>query len=468
MLGGTVRTFRACPCRAARLLAWSLLPALLLGACARREPARWNVLFVVVDTLRADRMSLYGYGRPTTPKLAALAREGVVFTHARSQAGCTFPSVNSLLTSRQPAVFLRPGSTMAIPETVRSLPEILRAEGYSTAAVSASVIVRHTPSKVNPVGGYGRGFQVFDESCLQKHARCLNDRALGLLEAFREPWFLYLHYMEPHAPYRPRAGHRPRFAAPPVQARQRGVHAWARRGEAWPVSRRLYEGDSRFDFNPQDLAHLSDLYDEEIVSFDEHFAALLGSLRGRRLLPRTLIVLAADHGEELYEHGHHGHCRDLAYETVLRTPLVLWIPGVEPGRRREALAENLDLVPTLLDYLGVASTDLDFDGASLRPVIEADRPIRRRSFGVQGVTRTVSDGRYKLALDLASGGRRLFDLRADPGERFDLSAKRPAEAGSLEAELRRWLESLEGPVSSDESRRRAEELEKQLRALGYL
>src|SRR5918999_5359550 len=465
MPGSTARTSRARLCRAA--LAWSLLP-ILLGACARRQTEPWNVLFVVVDTLRADRMSLYGYGRRTTPRLEAFAREGVVFTQARSQAGCTFPSVNSLLTSRQPAVFLQPGSTMAIPETVRSLPEILRGRGYSTAAVSASVIVRHTPTKVNPVGGYGRGFQVFDESCLQKHARCVNERALGLLEAFRQPWFLYPHYMKPPAPYRPVTGHRRRFAAVPVQARRQGVHAWARRGEAWPVNRRLYEGDTRFDYNPQDLAHLSDLYDEEILSFDQHFAALLEALRGRRLLERTLIVLAADHGEELHEHGHYGHCRDLAFETVMRTPLVLWIPGVEPGRRRDALAENLDLVPTVLDYLGVATNGLDLDGASLRPVIEEDRPIHRLSFGLQGVTRTVSDGRHKLTLDLASGARRLFDLRADPGERLDLSARQPMEAGNLERALRRWLESFEGPVSSGRSRRRAAELEKQLRALGYL
>lgn len=450
------------------VLLWSLLPALLLGSCARREPGRWNVLFVVVDTLRADRMSLYGYGRPTTPRLEALAREGVVFTHARSQAGCTFPSVSSLLTSRHPAAFLQPGGTMAIPETVRALPEILREKGYATAAVSASMIVRHTPSKVNPAGGYGRGFQVFDESCLEKHARCVNDRALGLLEAFRQPWFLYLHYMEPHAPYRPPAGHRRRFAAAPAQARQQGVHAWARRGETWQIGRRLYDGDTRFDFTPHDLAHLSDLYDEEILSFDEHFAALLGSLRERRLLARTFVVLAADHGEELYDHGHYGHCRDLAYETVLRTPLVLWIPGVEPGLRRQALAENLDLVPTLLDYLGAATAGHGFDGASLRPVIEGDRPVHRRSFGAQGVTRTVSDGRHKLIFDLASGGRRLFDLRADPGERLDVSSKLPAAAGSLELALRRWLEGVEGAASSGRARRRAEEVEKQLRALGYL
>lgn len=442
------------------------LSLLLLSACGRGEPDRWNVLLVVVDTLRADRLSLYGYHRPTTPKLEAFAREAVVFDNARSQAGCTFPSMNSLLTSRHAAVFLEPGSPMGIPETMRSLPEILRERGYSTAAVSASSIVRHTPSRMNPTGGFGRGFQVFDEACNRKHASCLNEKALGILPTLPQPWFLYLHYLEPHAPYQPPPNHPRQIASAPALAKQRGVNAWARKGEAWPVTRRLYDGQTQYEITPQNLAHLSDLYDEEIAYFDQQFAELVDSLRDRGVLDHTVIILAADHGEELYDHNHFGHCRDLAYDTVLKTPLLLWIPGVEPARRR-ALAENLDIVPTLLDYMGISEGQA-FDGKSLRPVIEKDQPVRRLSFGMQGVMRTVSDGTHKLTYDLASGRSQLFDLRTDPAEKTDLSSKRPEEAGRLQAALLRWLESREGPAASGESRRRAEELEKKLRAVGYL
>jgi arylsulfatase A-like enzyme len=447
---------------------------LLLSACGPREAERWNVLLILVDTLRADRMSLYGHPRPTTPRLDAFAREGVVFTNARSQAGCTFPSVNSLLTSRIPAVFLRRGGTLGIPATVRSLPEILREQGYATAAVSASPVVRKAPSRVNPAGGFGRGFEVFDESCYQQRAHCINEKALGILQPLQDagrPWFLYLHYMEPHAPYRPPADHPRRIAPAPVRARELGVSGWARRGEVWPVVRRLYDGGTRYRLTAQNLAHLSDLYDEEIAYFDEQLAQLLDGLRERRLLERTLIVLAADHGEELYEHGHFGHCRSIAYETTLKTPLVLWIPGA--GRdlrdlRRAALVENLDIVPTVLDYLGLSAEGGDFDGASLRPVIEQDGKLRRASFGMQGVSRTVNDGTYKLVLDIASGTAKLFNLRTDPGEKSDLSAQRPAETRRLREALQRWIESREGPVATGESRRRAEELEKRLRAVGYL
>lgn len=444
---------------------------LLLSACGRPEPTRWNVLLVIVDTLRADRMSLYGYPRPTTPNLEAFAREAVVFNNARSQAGCTFPSVNSLLTSRDPAAFLQPGLNVGIPDTMRSLPEILREQGYSTFAVSASPIVRNTPSKVNRVGGFGRGFDVFDESCHLRHARCLNERALGLLEGIREPWLAYLQFMEPHAPYHPPPSHPRRIAPPTARAREQGVSVWAVRGEAWPVARRLYDGNTRYQLTPQNRSHLSDLYDEEIAYFDEQFSHLLDALRERRLLERTLIVLAADHGEELFEHDHFGHCRDHAWETVLKTPLVLRIPEAGPdlrGLRRDALAENLDIVPTILDYLGLPTKNQTFAGSSLRPVIEKNRRVRRLSFGLQGVTRTVTDGTWKLAFDLATGRTKLFDLESDPGEKIDLSTERPEDTRRLQAALLRWLESREGPLSSGESRRQAEELEKKLRALGYL
>jgi arylsulfatase len=446
------------------LLAWSLL-ALLLTACGREEAGPRNVLLVVVDTLRADRLSLYGYRRPTSPHLDAFAREGVTFLNARSPAGCTFPSVNALLTSRDPAVFLG-GPDLGIPETVRSLPEILRDHGYSTAAVSASPIVRNTPSRMNPAGGFGRGFQTFDEDCWKKHAACVNQKALGLVQALPEPWFLYLHYLEPHGPYRPAANHPRKFAPKDPE----GVRPWARRGEAFPVGRRLYDGDTRYQFGPRDLAHLSNLYDEEIAYFDQQFKKILDDLRERDLLDRTAIVLAADHGEEMYEHGHFGHCRDLAYETVLKTPLFLRLPGttngVKQGLRRKSLANNLDIVPTLLDYLGLPAAGQTFDGKSLRPVIEKDQPIRRLSFGLQGVARIATDGTLKLTFDLATGRTHLFDLKADPGEKTDLSTRRPEETRRLQAALLRWMETREGPRG--ESRRKAEELEKKLRALGYL
>ena len=177
-------------------------------------------------------------------------------------------------------------------------------------------------------------------------------------------------------------------------------------------------------------------------------------------------MLAADHGEEQFEHGDYGHCRSLAWETILRTPMVLRIPGMERGLRRRELVDNLDVVPTLLDYLGISRQGLDLDGTSLRPVIEHDRPVHQLAFGNQGDVRTVTDGSLKVRLDLAASTTQLFDLAADPRETADLAARRPAETRRLEAALVRWMQHREGGV--DASRRRSAEIERQLHALGYL
>ncbi len=169
------------------------------------------------------------------------------------------------------------------------------------------------------------------------------------------------------------------------------------------------------------------------------------------------------------DHGHFGHCRSLAYETLLHTPLLVRLPGGEPAGRRRAEVDNLDVMPTLLDYLGIAPpAGSAFEGHSLRPLIEGvDRPLSRYHFALQGTVRTVTDGRFELLVDLASGGESLYDLVADPGQTRDLAAERPRVAAELRRVLERWVAATEGPDRAS-SVHRAREHEKQLEALGYL
>ena len=451
--------------------------ALAAGGCRPAGPRapedRWNVIVLMVDTLRADRMSLYGAERPTTPGLERLARESVVFDRARSQAGCTFPSVASLLTSRHANRFMAriDENGMAVPDDVPYLPDVLRRHGYATAAVSSSLIVRDTPSTVNRQGGYGRGFDRFDESCLERPASCVQARAEEILGSLPEPFFLYLHYLDPHAPYRPPAWHARRFAT------RRSDRLWVNEGDPGRIFRRLYEGEDGIELRPEDLSHFVDLYDEEIRFFDDQLSRFVEGLRDRGLLSRTLLVLVADHGEELMDHGEFGHCRDLAYETLLHTPLLVRLPGGAPSGRRSAPVDNLDLVPTVLDYLGIAvgppgrDGSTPFDGRSLRPLIEgADRPVSRFHFALQGTVRTVTDGRFKLLADQESGRESLYDLSSDPRETRDLLAsagERPAALAPLRRALVRWVEAVEGPDAA-EGVRRAREHERTLEALGYL
>jgi arylsulfatase len=446
----------------ARLSAAVLIPAALaLAGCGDAAPAprslRPNVLIVLVDTLRADRLSLYGYRRETSPNLDRFAREhGIVFRSAWANAGCTYPSVNSLLTGRYPQRILAriDEAGLAIPEGMPTLAERFAAAGWTTGAASASTIVRATPSRVNRKGGFGRGFGFFDETCHERGAACLNGRAVAALDRLAEPFFLYLHYLDPHSPYRPPEWAERRFSAGSA-ARARG---WARRGEPWKIQRRLYRGESGDAFGPDDVRHLSDLYDDEVRFFDDHFGRLVAELARRGVLERTIVAFVADHGEELHENGGWAHCGDLAHETVLATPFVLAGPGIAPGERATPVS-NVDLAPTLLELARVAADFAELDGTSLVPVIErGDGALGERVvYAAQGRIRAARDGVARRSIDLGSGES--WQQMLGPA---------PAGAGrDLAAALAGWVRAVEGE-SGAAAVERADRLAQDLRALGYL
>jgi arylsulfatase A-like enzyme len=426
---------------------------------AQPAPVRRNVLLIVVDTLRADHLGLYGYSRPTSPELDAWARGGVVFTQARSQAACTFPSVNSILTSRYPVDFLgQEGARMGIPEHIPSLAETLRAAGYRTLAVSASPIVRRSPSHFNPEGGFDRGFDVFDESCLWKAAGCVRRAARKLLRESPRPFFLYLHFMDPHGPYNPPPAHQRVWSA-----EKTGLD-YIDGGDPRPIAEAITAGGLPEGLEPRHVQHLVDLYDDEILYLDGQLAALFGMLSA--LQDETLMVLAADHGEEFLEHGEVKHCKSV-FDTGVRTPLVLRIPGVAGGRRIAAPAQNLDIVPTLLDYLGIPAGDLGHAGRSLRPLLETGVPVHRHVVSTERTLRAVTSRRHKLVYDLRERGIQLYDLLRDPAEQRDLAARQPRVTRELMRGLRDWMREHEGD-RAERSVQNALEAEKRLRALGYI
>jgi arylsulfatase A-like enzyme len=447
-----------------------LAAALLLLACHRQPagsaspPRPRNVILIVVDTLRADRLSGYGYSRATSPAVDAFAREAVRFDADRTQAPCTFPSVNSILTSRWPAAFLgQPDQKMGIPPGIPSLAEILHGRGFHTVAISASAIVRRSPSRFNPSGGFERGFDVFHEDCVWKPAECVNAAAAEPLRppppgTPARPLFLYLHFIDPHGPYQPPPGWRRKFATGMPDK------AWVRRGDPNPIGDWLYKGKPNPGFTPDDVRYLKDLYDAEIFYFDSQFARLLAALRRAGRLDDSIVIFVADHGEEFLEHGDVKHCRNL-FDTTLHVPLLVRVPGVAP-RTVARPVQSLDVVPTVLDYLGVDAKGQTFEGRSLRPAIEGkERPgTGEIQYGLQGTLRSASDGRFKLIQDLGGDPPLLFDLQADPGEtRNVLTAQRRAYAALHDA-LTRWLARTEGKGASDAARAAQEKL----RSLGYI
>ncbi len=448
-----------------RRLAVALLLAAAIGACWRPAPRRicadCNVVLIVIDTLRADHLASYGYARQTSPFLDAFANRGVQFLNARSPSNCTYPSVNSLLTSRHPSQFSdsKSGSWPGIPERIPTLAQILRRGGYATAAVSASPVVRNTPSIHNPVGAFGQGFDRFDEHCDRRPATCVTLRGKQQLETLAEPFFLYLHYFDPHDPYWPARQMRGRFAGA-----YRGAHDFVPQGDSHRARKLLEKGRGE-ELTAEDMSHLADLYDEEILTVDAGLAAF-SELWEKELLARTIVVVTSDHGEEFLEHGVMKHCNSL-YDTETRVPLLMHIPSVRGGVIHETYVELLDLVPTFLDYLGIDG-EAPFAGASLRPLIEqgvAPRPFARSTYGPY---RSINDQRFKLIWELGGHDYELFDLKQDPAESRNIVASQRRVFSDLRRELERWVEASESRLSETERLRQAEEAEAELRALGYL
>jgi choline-sulfatase len=438
-------------------------PASPASPAGQRFP---NVVILTIDTLRADRVSAYGYRRQTTPHLDRLLAAGVRFTQARTVEPLTNPSLCSMLTSLYPHEHGATRNGLRLRPDAASVARILGRRGYTTAAFVGNWTLR------NAISGLGDHFQSYEEVLTRKRwfglfkgeatAEDLTDAALDWLAQrdsrsrdpqSRKPFLLWVHYVEPHAPYR---------LQEPFAARLKIRTA----GE---VSR-------------------SDRYDTEVAFADHHVGRLLAALAADPALAAdTVIVFAADHGESLGEHGDWGHGRTL-YEQALRIPLGIAWPGrIRPGVVAAA-AVNLDVAPTILGLAGLPVPEA-FHGFDWSPVLRGEgEPPRERVFWFQAhkgavlSAREASSARRKGLLEvgvlvwpegrkeifrLAEGKRSVFDLGADPGEIRNLAKA----ASPLSERVLSWLTGLRrGLLASDRLATALAidpESVKKLRALGY-
>ena len=418
----------------------------------RRDGRRPNVLLVSIDTLRADRMALYGATRPTTPHLAEwAARRAVVFDDAVAQATWTLPSHASMFTALEA---FRHGAvhTEALAPSVPVLAELLRAAGYRTEAITGAGFL-------DPRYGLHRGFDRYRWwSGVWSGPKEIEDgtaRALAALDEERDrPFLLFFHTYDVHPPLRP---HEPWFSRLSRFAPDWWILSEAEPGDTSGRRESRYRfmrfpprrSNERSPLPREDAALVYDLYDSGVASADEHVGRILERLRERGLERDTLVIVTSDHGESLGEHDLAGH--GFLYEDNTHVPLLVALPGGRAaGTRRPQQVRLVDLVPTILEVAGVAVPE-GLDGRSLLPLIEEREPAGARialtySGGVGLAVRT--DGREKfLFWDGVTAGRsrldRLFDLPADPGELADRLATR-ADRSALERDAQRWLSHAAG------------------------
>ncbi len=461
------------PCAATRVAFGRLIvtaPVETRRVAASRE--RPNLVLLVIDTLRADRLGTYGYGRETSPILDALAARGVVFERAFAPSPWTWPSTASLLTGLDPPEHgVLDFTSCWLAGELRTLAEHLRDAGFATAAGSANPLV---------IAGknFHRGFDEFHEVHRADAWKVLARVEPWLRARGPERFFLYLHLFEPHAPYEPRSD----THAPWLD----GVSApegW-RRDAVAQILRRRYSGEVIDGRQLERLVeHASDLYDGEIATVDRALGDLVALLTELGVLERTLIAVTSDHGEEFLEHGQYGHTKQLHVESV-RVPLILAGPGLEPAR----FAEPVDLTSlpgTLLECLGVPRGAFPSgpnlldprERAAARPIFASTQKgtwIDADGLGRGGVapTHAVRLGDELLIWRPAHPGDplgealRLFDLARDPLEQEDLAARRPERTRALRQLIAEWL--AQGAARRPYAVHGGAETIEQLRALGYI
>ncbi|MDA8017214.1 MAG: sulfatase [Thermoanaerobaculia bacterium] len=403
-----------------------------------------HIVLLVVDTLRRDALGVYRTdGASVTPHLDRFADRSYVFDDAVASASWTRPAVASIFTGREP---LRHGVTRldsVLADDAHTLAEMLSAAGYWTAGHTTNA---HLVAERGFAQGFDRyRYEPYDADQMVGVAADLLDSAPQ-----DRPVFLYLHLLEPHAPFEPRADLR-QLHAPGVDA---GIG----------TLRHLRDlGSHRTEATTEVVSGLIQLYEAEVAWIDEFFGKLLTQLRERGLFEETAIAVASDHGEAFGEHDVFGHGWDLHSEAV-RIPLLLRLPGQIEGARLERLATLSDLMPMLL-HLAAGNVRLP-DAGLPEESSDRNRFIHLAYEGRDAIA--VLTPRYKLILPLSQDyGRRpeLYDRLLDPGETVDLMLTRPVIAGYLQEVANRELAATPEETESrplDEGTRRA------LEALGYL
>jgi arylsulfatase A-like enzyme len=440
----------------ARAARWSV-PVL----STRRAGAERSVLLVSVDTLRADHLGVYGYPRPTSPRIDALAASGLVFENAETVQSATWPALTSLHTSLYPSAHGVLWNGHKAPEGLVTLAELLHAKHFSTSAFITNMTRGRHP-------GFSRLF-LSREGTQAEADRAAVAQAVAQLERERDRrFFMWVHLLSPHADYAPPAPRDTAFTRKDA-SRVRGeideLAGLRRRG--------VVLGEA-------DVSHVVGLYDGEVAFVDEQVGRLLDALREHDLEKSTLVVFTADHGEDLYEHNRYFFHSPSIYGSSMRIPLVLSLPGSLPGNvRTDQPASLVDVGPTVLGLLGLPIPRV-LQGENLLPggALPA-APVRTAVFGETNgriVSMRTPEWRFvynpeQLQPDAPGGPypiaeAELYDQKNDPQEKRNLAAERPDLVRALTAQVlafrdRTRRKDLKAPGLDPEA------LE-ELRALGYL
>jgi arylsulfatase len=426
-------------------------------------------MLFTIDSLRADALAGVELPGPLGP-------QGCHFRQAFTQAPYTWGAFATLFTSAYPAQVTMPNGVLL--DSLPTLAEILQATGYYTVGLSSN------PFLSVPFG-YGRGFRRFEDWLLGLRgskfwwrlypllskvrrfvvdsayppAEALTKRAIAAIQQTPFPFFLWIHYMDPHGPYQPK-----------------GNNAWLNKLQAERLWRKTQNPDSIL---PQDREALLRAYREEVLYVLQNVNHLINSISELGNLNHTMIVLCSDHGDAFGEHGTYSHPRQL-YDELIHVPLIFWHPDL-PAREIDHPIGLIDIMPTILDMLGFDLTRYDFRGHSLLRLMETGDASYLPDYVVSDgkpdkpeTLVSIRTAKWKLIVDEAKGGKELYDLEKDPGEQVNVISQHPKVVQELEAKL--WAELSKEQITAVEAEQQVpewdaaeeEEVLRRLEALGYV
>jgi len=426
-----------------------ILTAILTALCGGpiRSAGPPNIILLSVDTLRADRLSCFGYDKNTSPNIDRLVTKGTLFVNATSNVPLTNPSFSSLFTSRYPHEIGAIRNGIPMVKDIPTMATVFKEHGYRTAA-----ILSNWPLKAH-LSNLDQGFDLYDDDFEKKRWLFFNDErdaegvtenALAWLqEKPSEPFFVWIHYSDPHAPYLKHSG---------------------------------------FEFDSGSLN--SSNYDSEVAYTDYHIGKLIKKLESSGVLSRSLLVFVSDHGESLGEHNYTGHGRNL-YQPSLHVPLAVIGKGIAKGVEDPALVDILDLTPTMLAYAGIEAP-AGMRGRNLLPYLKGEREFPEQTVYFETYpgaapqlpgAETMLDkpiwvgsrtGSEKIIFSVRFQRWESYDLASDPGEVESKVELRDPEFIKKSDGLMSWYGEWEDKTVVGEIEVMTEEDKAKFKALGYM
>ena len=426
------------------------MPLFVIGTSSEAKEDLPNILLFTIDACRPDHFGCYGYNRNTTPNIDKIASEGVLFTHAFSQSAWTTPGMISIFTSLYPPTHGVDAKDRTLREEVLTLPKVLKGSGYVAPVL---------PKFVDIPNYWHLGFDVVDKERFQAEE---GEDLLKLLEAYKDQrFFIWYHYHGVHLPYNPKNPYDNIFQEDIFSGISADTEAVS------VVKKKSVIKNNSINFDNTDRKIIVALYDGQLRQLDDYVGLLTEKMKKWEILDNTVIIVTSDHGEELFEHGFIGHASTSLnaklYDEIIHIPLIIWWPKKIKHRVVDELVQQIDVMPTILDMLGLPIPE-GVQGYSLLPSIQGNpannlRPVFCETIlgGYQSTKemediklRCVRTKEWKLIYTntltsnvsiggLDEGKYELYNFSSDPKEERNIFENHPEVAKELKKKLFQWI-----------------------------